>query len=96
MSYKKKALILFSFLLVLTSSFAQDKFRFLQGQESHALQFKLINNLIVIPIEVNGHELNFLLDIFIDFSICTAKTVIQGNVPSKIILRHNFSINGLV
>ena len=62
MSYKKKALILFSFLLVLTSSFAQDKFRFLQGQESHALQFKLINNLIVIPIEVNGHELNFLLD----------------------------------
>lgn len=62
MPYKNKVLILLSFLIVLTSSFAQDKFRFLQGQESHALQFKLINNIIVLPIEVNGHELNFLLD----------------------------------
>ena len=62
MSYKNKVLILFSFLLVFTSSFAQDKFRFLQGQESHNLTFRLINNLIVLPIEVNGSELNFLLD----------------------------------
>ncbi len=62
MPYKNKVLILLSLLLVITSSFAQDEFRFLQGQDSHTLSFKFINNLIVLPIEVNGHELNFLVD----------------------------------
>ena len=69
MPYKYKVLILLSFLLVITSSFAQDKFRFYQDQESHTLSFKLIHNLIVLPIEVNGNELNFLLDTGVGNSI---------------------------
>ena len=69
MPYKNKVLILLSFLLVITSSFAQDKFRFYQDQESHTLSFKLIHNLIVLPIEVNGNELNFLLDTGVGNSI---------------------------
>ena len=69
MPIKNKVLVLVILLLVLTSSFAQDKFRFIQDQESHTLSFKLINNLIVLPIEVNGSELNFLLDTGVSNSI---------------------------
>lgn len=69
MPNKNKVLILLSFLLVITNSFAQDKFRFYQDQESHTLSFKLINNLIVLPIEVNGNELNFLVDTGVGNSI---------------------------
>jgi hypothetical protein len=69
MPYKNKVLILLSFLLVITSSFAQDKFRLYQDEESYTLSFKLINNLIVLPIEVNGNELNFLVDTGVGNSI---------------------------
>ena len=62
MTYKIKLLIFLSVFFVFNSSFSQDKFRFLRGQDSHTLSFKLINNIIVLPIEVNGTELNFLLD----------------------------------
>lgn len=33
-----------------------------QGQKSQKVQFELINNLIVIPVEVNGAQLSFILD----------------------------------
>ena len=69
MPYKNKVSILLGFLLVITNSFAQDKFRFYQDQESHTLSFKLINNLIVLPVEVNGNELNFLVDTGVGNSI---------------------------
>ena len=45
-----------------TLSFSQDTFRIIDGRDSQAITFKLINNLIIIPVEVNGSELNFLLD----------------------------------
>jgi hypothetical protein len=42
--------------------YSQDTFKVIGGQESHVMPFKMVNNLIVIPIKVNGSELNFLLD----------------------------------
>ncbi|PHR72199.1 MAG: signaling protein [Lutibacter sp.] len=42
-------------------SFAQ-KFNLLGGKDSYKTSFKLINNLIVIPVEVNGTKLTFILD----------------------------------
>ncbi len=41
---------------------SQDTFKIIGGQESHVMPFKLINNLIIIPVKVNGSKLNFLLD----------------------------------
>src|SRR5680860_598069 len=36
------------------------------GQRSERLKFRLINNLIIIPMEVNGTELSFILDSGVD------------------------------
>ncbi|MGK0414653.1 MAG: hypothetical protein ACJA1B_002881, partial [Polaribacter sp.] len=61
-----KQIFLFSITLMLLFSAdiqAQDGFRFLNESEKHQrISFKLINNLIVIPLKVNGKKLSFILD----------------------------------
>jgi hypothetical protein len=58
---KRKLLFLFFTFSILTTSFSQGKFVLQKGKEDK-IYFKLINNLIVIPVEINGVELAFLLD----------------------------------
>ncbi|SDR81134.1 Aspartyl protease [Polaribacter sp. KT25b] len=42
---------------------AQESFRFINQSKKHQrVNFKLINNLIVIPLVINGKELSFILD----------------------------------
>ncbi len=49
-------------LFFLTFSWSQNGFE-IQGKKNITkIPFKLINNLVIIPVEVNGTELNFLLD----------------------------------
>lgn len=58
-------IFLFCFLFCVSSSnfYAQEGFRFLnQSQKKAQVDFKLINNLIVIPLKINGKELSFILD----------------------------------
>ncbi|WP_298555010.1 aspartyl protease family protein [uncultured Algibacter sp.] len=43
-------------------SFSQDKFIIQNKKQSDKVKFKLINNLIIFPVEVNGVTLSFLLD----------------------------------
>ena len=47
--------------VICLQSFAQGKFT-LQNGDMDKISFKLISNLIVIPVEINGVELSFLLD----------------------------------
>jgi hypothetical protein len=53
-------------IFAITFSFnskAQKSFRFLNQSKKHQrISFKFINNLIVIPLEINGKELSFILD----------------------------------
>ncbi|PTS90750.1 signal protein PDZ, partial [Flavobacterium sp. HMWF030] len=58
----KKYFMLFFGLLIAFSLQAQDKFVIEKGASKVTIPFKLINNLVFIPIKVNGIELNFLLD----------------------------------
>lgn len=57
-----------AFLIILAFTFsdnlkAQNIFRFTdQSKRRQVVKFKLINNLIVIPISINGKELSFILD----------------------------------
>lgn len=48
---------------------SQDTFKIIEGQDSYAMPFKLINNLIIIPVKVNGSNLNFLVDTGVENTI---------------------------
>lgn len=59
---KKILLTLFIFFFCLPSN-AQGRFQFFgNNTDKQSINFKLINNLIVIPLEINGQELSFILD----------------------------------
>ncbi len=62
--------LLIVFLLLSTQAiWAQDGFQFDNNKNKTSIPFQFINNLIIIPIDVNGVKLNFLLDTGIDDSI---------------------------
>lgn len=89
------------FFLGLYPNRAQEGFQFLANQTQVVIPFQLINNLIFIPITVNGVELNFLLDTGVEetllFSLDDKKELNLYNVD-KIQLRglgSNESIEGL-
>jgi hypothetical protein len=44
------------------SLFGQSRFYLPNSNGSDKIRFKLINNLVIIPVEVNGADMNFLLD----------------------------------
>ncbi len=58
----RSILIILCIFFISINCYSQDIFKIIGGQESYAMPFKLINNLIIIPVKVNGSELNFLLD----------------------------------
>ncbi|WP_161554458.1 PDZ domain-containing protein [Sinomicrobium soli] len=41
---------------------AQSGFELVSGGDYHTVKFSLVNNLVIIPVEVNGVELSFILD----------------------------------
>jgi len=56
-------ILFFSFISLFSlAAFAQLGFQFDKGITKTKFHFKLINNLVFVPIKVNGIELNFLLD----------------------------------
>ncbi len=50
------------FLMFVIGVTSAQNFSLLNNEKSSQLKFKFINNLIIIPIEVNGVELSFILD----------------------------------
>lgn len=50
------------FITAVVSCFSQTGFQFEKNKKKTVIPFQLINNLIFIPIEVNGESLTFLLD----------------------------------
>ncbi|WP_432669923.1 aspartyl protease family protein [Flavobacterium sp. SM2513] len=65
-----KIIITFCFSLVLFfSGTAQESFDFESSKHRIKLPFKLVNNLIILPVKVNGISLNFLVDTGIEETI---------------------------
>ncbi len=54
--------ILCLFFCATNLSFSQHRFLIRNEKQSDKIRFKLINNLIVLPVEINGVSLSFLLD----------------------------------
>ncbi len=66
----KKIAILFFSLVFSSVVVAQQGFRFESARKKKiVISFQLINNLIVVPVDVNGAKLNFLLDTGVDQTI---------------------------
>ena len=86
----KKYIMLFFGLLASFTLNAQGDFLIEKNKKKVVIPFKLINNLVFIPIKVNGIELNFLLDSGVDetilFSMEDKKEVSFNNIQ-KIKLR---------
>ncbi|MFL0096367.1 retropepsin-like aspartic protease, partial [Tenacibaculum maritimum] len=59
----KKYILLFIILLFCSKIKGQSGFYFSGDKKNkQSIRFKLINNLIVIPLEINGKSLSFILD----------------------------------
>ena len=72
-------------LLSIMYSFGQGKFE-LPGKQQDKVRFELINNLIVIPVEINGVKLSFLLDTGVSkpilFNITNTDSLQMNNVET--------------
>lgn len=78
------------FILCQHAVWAQSGFQFETQKDKVIIPFQLINNLIFIPIQVNGVELNFLLDSGVEETILLSledKTEVSFNHVEKIQLR---------
>ena len=96
-----KRLLLLLLNLFLLPVFAQQGFQFEKEINKVSVPFKLINNLIFVPIKVNGVELNFLLDTGVSetilFSLEEKKEVLFSNTE-KILLKglgNQIAVEGL-
>ena len=49
-------------LFCVLNSYSQGNFRLINNVKKQSVPFKLLNNLIIFQMEVNGRELNFILD----------------------------------
>ena len=54
--------LLFLSLFFSIYTFGQSEFQINNSKKKTVISFKLINNLIFIPVNINGEELTFLLD----------------------------------
>ena len=61
--------LLFISFLISIYTFGQSEFQITNNQKKVVIPFKLINNLIFIPIKVNGEDLTFLLDTGVEETI---------------------------
>lgn len=58
----KKTTLIPLLLLVAMVGFSQSRFVLPNNSDTEKIRFKFVNNLIIIPVEINGAKLSFLLD----------------------------------
>lgn len=88
----RKCLSLFLFFLCLSNfTYAQGKFVVQNKKGSDKIKFQLINNLIIIPVEINGVTLSFLLDTGVSkpivFNFINVSDTLEIKNAKKIFLR---------
>lgn len=88
---RKTLTFILLFFCLSSFSYAQGKFVIQNKKKSDKIKFKLINNLIVIPVEINGVELSFLLDTGVSkpiiFNFLNVSDTLKIKDTEKIFLR---------
>ncbi len=88
---KKGILLIILFFSLFNFSFSQDIFFVQNKKKSDKIKFKLINNLVVIPVEINGVTLSFLLDTGVSkpiiFNFLNVSDTLKVKNTKKIFLR---------
>lgn len=88
---KKGILLTILFFNLFNFSFSQDNFFIQNKKKSDKIKFKLINNLIVVPVEINGVTLSFLLDTGVSkpiiFNFLNVSDTLRIKNTEKIFLR---------
>ena len=83
-------IIVHIFLFCFLSQVSAQNFDLPDGQKSEKIKFQLINNVMVIPIEVNGSKLSFIMDSGVSTPLLfnlTEHDSIQINKVSEITIR---------
>ena len=97
----KKNLLFFFLFVCFKPFYGQGGFQFEKGVDKVVIPFKFINNLIFIPIQVNGVELFFLLDSGVDETLLFSmeqKKEVSFTTVEKVILKglgNDSSVEGL-
>jgi len=82
--------IILSFFLFPSLFYGQEGFQYYSKKKKITIPFKLINNLVFVPLEVNGVDLTFLVDSGVEESILFSledKEELTFNNVEKIMLR---------
>lgn len=77
-------------VLILPFFCFSQKFQMEEGKRVQKMKFQLINNVIIIPVEVNGSSLSFILDSGVSTPILfnlTGQDSIQINDVTEVKLR---------
>lgn len=88
----KKKCVFFLLLIAIMPVFAQEAFVFEKGIEKVTVPIILINNLVFIPIKVNGVALNFLLDTGVEETILFS---LEDNPDVNFFNSEKISLRGL-
>ncbi|WP_034044397.1 aspartyl protease family protein [Wocania ichthyoenteri] len=88
---KKGLALILLFFCLSNLAYSQGKFVIQNKKRSDKIKFRLINNLIVIPVEINGVELSFLLDTGVSkpiiFNFLNVSDTLKIKDTKKIFLR---------
>lgn len=86
----KQKLLILLFCGGILTSFSQSRFYIGNGKKSDRIRFELVNNLIIVPVELNGTELSFLVDTGVKTSVLLTlneEDTLLLNSSEKILLR---------
>lgn len=82
--------LIFLLLIISLFAFSQEGFKFHKGINGDKVKFKLANNLIILPVVINGIELSFIVDTGVGAVIIFStldKNVLELKNASKIYLK---------
>ena len=86
-----RILLIILFFCTSGFSFSQEKFIVQNRKHSAKIKFKLIHNLIILPVEINGVTLSFLLDTGVSkpiiFNFLNVSDTLRIKNTKKIFLR---------